>query len=761
MARRSCIPRSLNHRSDDTTDLDNDAVHSSEEENGIPEVNTSVIREFNGHEGDDSRAEGSQAPSQDQEQNLSVNTSGIDLGKLENSKLFKKFMEEEKKTKQRQHSRQPTPEPKDPPAKTKPAGPNHNFFKRKSDVLSEPSAKPIKEKESTQTEGLAPPAAVQTTSPSPPQTVPTVSASPNGALGDTMVNVKRAMSGVLENLIAKSPSRSLSPAPLAAATFSEPKQPSVTAAAPSQDPSLISHYQGLLQQATSQMGFQSKRTKELEQAIAAQKAKSTKLLGELKAQAEAEVQGWTRKLDDERREKEEWKARHEKLELEYKKLRLDVDQEKQATGELARKMMFNDSNKAKMGQIEEGLRKCVGQLTSKTVAQESEIRQKEERVFSLQAENQQLRTELGVQKEIIERLKCDYSGVFQKRTDSEMAIQGLKSQIYADDGAMRKLQQELDRLALENASLADAKAALEGSLNEVKAENGELNRTLAKMEKDNAALSSQLEKLSRDYQSLEISSIKANSTIEMQNETIASLQEDYNKLVTRHKESFSPLSPGRKNAHQRRPPIPALPLHVPAAAKSTGATLHTEASVVVPSAPVASADLKTRYNEYRSRQNESCLGQILRWDAEPSVGEKNVQAMEQGRASRETTTGRPQAHSHNPSYSGGEEVQIGSQRKSPAGEQPSAMPTKTKVIVTFPSNQKFEANREQIDKVQKNLVALQGEKAQLESEYAKFGQRGEKSFALKKRKQELEFEIDLADKNIQRLKQKLREFNAF
>ena len=88
-------------------------------------------------------------------------------------------------------------------------------------------------------------------------------------------------------------------------------------------------------------------------------------------------------------------------------------------------------------------------------------------------------------------------------------------------------------------------------------------------------------------------------------------------------------------------------------------------------------------------------------------------------------------------------------------------PNGRNVIVGMPSNKKYEENKGQIEILQNNLQFLLVEKQKLDKEYFIVCPKAEKSVAQRKRKVELESEIDLVDKDIQRTKMKLREFDAF
>jgi len=131
--------------------------------------------------------------------------------------------------------------------------------------------------------------------------------------------------------------------------------------------------------------------------------------------------------------------------------------------------------------------------------------------------------------------------------------------------------------------------------------------------------------------------------------------------------------------------------------------------------------LKSRYEEYRQRLNKSTLDDVFKWKElnKPTIPK--------------------------------EEVSL--------GKKVFREPVQNAIVV-LPSNRKFEENRDQIAKLQNSLQMLLNEKQKLEKDYSKFGLRTEKSIAQKKRKEELEFELDLNEKNIQRTKFKLRELNA-
>lgn len=78
----------------------------------------------------------------------------------------------------------------------------------------------------------------------------------------------------------------------------------------------------------------------------------------------------------------------------------------------------------------------------------------------------------------------------------------------------------------------------------------------------------------------------------------------------------------------------------------------------------------------------------------------------------------------------------------------------------LPSQQKFEDKMKIIKNVETNLLNLQLEKKKLDEEYSKIVDKGAKTNAQRRRKDDLELELSILSKNISTLKQKLRDMNV-
>jgi len=526
---------------------------------------------------------------------------------------------------------------------------------------------------------------------------------------------------------------------------------------------IIAQYESLMQQLTTQLEKQIKRNKELETVISAQAQKSTKLIETLRNHAEEEISEISQKFDKTVEENEFLKGRIDQLEGDRKKIILEKEQESQVASELKRKLDSDGANKVRMNQVEDELRKIISQVNTKNVSLEAELRKKDEEIFSINNHNSQLRTELNTQKEIIKQLKDDYAISLQKKADADAEIQKLMAKIYADETTIHKLSQENERISRTINSLTASKEAVENNMEEVKNENLELKQTLNVLEKEKTQLNAKLEKSYRDYQSLEIALMKAENTAQLQNETICELQKDYNLLIEREKQNAQniPISPMKPpQAIKSAKETPSKKKMTPP--KKTEQTQISKSESLKPeiSQPVSEQEeLKSRYKEYKMRQTASALGEVFKWK-EPELAEKSLDKnkIDKYENEKELENEKTQIPINKPkSIQNTPPTEI---RKIETQLVPLKQPIQPPVV-TMPSNKKYEENKDQITKLQNNLQILLSEKQRLDKEYQKFGARAEKSAAQRKRKEEIEFELDLNEKNIQRIKHKLRELNAF
>eukprot|EP00826_Nyctotherus_ovalis_P033999 TRINITY_DN2783_c0_g2_i1.p1 TRINITY_DN2783_c0_g2~~TRINITY_DN2783_c0_g2_i1.p1 ORF type:complete len:396 (-),score=104.73 TRINITY_DN2783_c0_g2_i1:83-1270(-) len=83
------------------------------------------------------------------------------------------------------------------------------------------------------------------------------------------------------------------------------------------------------------------------------------------------------------------------------------------------------------------------------------------------------------------------------------------------------------------------------------------------------------------------------------------------------------------------------------------------------------------------------------------------------------------------------------------------------ILASMPSNKKYMDNKVEIVILQNNLQFFLLEKQRLDKEYSSVTSKADKSVAQRKKKAELENDIDSIEKDIQRTKLKLREYNAF
>ncbi len=104
-----------------------------------------------------------------------------------------------------------------------------------------------------------------------------------------------------------------------------------------------------------------------------------------------------------------------------------------------------------------------------------------------------------------------------------------------------------------------------------------------------------------------------------------------------------------------------------------------------------------------------------------------------------------------------EDLKVREPKERPDTAKSTASPQKE---ILLPSQQKYEDKMKIIKNVESNLLSLQLEKKKLEEEYAKIVDKGAKTNAQRRRKDDLELELSILGKNISTLKQKLRDMNA-
>jgi hypothetical protein len=330
-------------------------------------------------------------------------------------------------------------------------------------------------------------------------------------------------------------------------------------------------------------------------------------------------------------------------------------------------------------------------------SKEDNNRVSQEEGIALKQEIDKLREELKVYKETSDKVKSKVEAENQK----------LISKVHSIEMELNKIEQEKANLIRTVNSLNSTKGIIETATEELKKENLELKQVIIELEKKKTSLTIKLDKADRDYKALKLELIKADNIIKLQVETIKELQNDYSNLLNKE-ESYSML-PVRRDA------LSNIVDEENSIKKETKLQAGNERRSLY-----QQEDINTRYEEYRQRQSVSALVDV------PNK--------------RNASCNRRQY----------------SKERSPEYKK-----LNTSNNCAMPSDKFYADNKEQIDKLQSNLQMLLTEKIKLDKEFSKFGSRPEKSIVQKKRKEELEFEIDLNEKNIQRVKFRLRELNAF
>jgi len=337
----------------------------------------------------------------------------------------------------------------------------------------------------------------------------------------------------------------------------------------------------------------------------------------------------------------------------------------------------------------------------------------------LREEIDRLRDELIAYKEISDKVKNE---LVEKKCEVEEENKKLMSKVRASEMELNKIEQEKTNLIRTVNSLNSAKGIIEAGAEELKKENLELKQTIIELEKEEASLNIKLDKVDRDYKTLKLELVKADNIIKLQAETIKELQKDYSDLLNRE-ESYSML-PVRKVKGVLNNTMDDERFENSIKKESRLQTGNERRSRIT---DYEQEDIKARYEEYRQRQSVSTLMDL--------PNKRNTSCYRAYNCKRQYSKSR-----------------------SPEKEYKKQ---NTSHDYGMPSDKLYADNKEQIDKLQSKLQMLLAEKIRLDKEFSKFGNKPERSIVQKKRKEELEFELDLNEKNVQRVKFRLRELNAF
>ncbi|CDW78767.1 UNKNOWN [Stylonychia lemnae] len=180
------------------------------------------------------------------------------------------------------------------------------------------------------------------------------------------------------------------------------------------------------------------------------------------------------------------------------------------------------------------------------------------------------------------------------------------------------------------------------------------------------------------------------------------------------------------------------------------------------------ANNKENYQLFKQRNNQSQLSNVFSWsdqDQHPQQKQNDYQEqqIDQWQSNRRNNNNphenRNQSvvNQSNSNYSLGNQNPIAQQKS-----QKQMLQDGSGQHVTFPSNQKFVDQKDVIQKLEQQLQSLQFEKQRMDVEFSKIPSKssGINTISLKKKKEALEFDIEINQKNINTVKQKLRDLNA-
>ena len=484
---------------------------------------------------------------------------------------------------------------------------------------------------------------------------------------------------------------------------------------------LISQYESLLHQLASQLDIQIKRNKDLEESIRTQAKKSSTIIESLRIHAEDEISELSFKLDETEKENNDLKLQLKVFRDKYMKKDL---MENMNDEEIREKI---NSDKRRIIQLENELKNALNGSIKNTKL-ESELREKNEEISMLKNRIKQLNEEITKNKSMISELKDDYSSLLRKKNETDSENKELLAQIRSDEISLHKLLQENDRLNESNKTIE-----------ELKNENYMMKQMVVEIEREKNLLGIKLDKSHRKYQTLELELMKSESTIKVQMETITELQRDYEELIMKEKSLISlqdendSITKRRINKYETTKPIENNDEFKPKE------KINNKIREKFKPLDNQQDEIKNKYEEYRKRQKSSMLVELFKW---PEENQYNTQH-------------RPNV---NRSLNNGRKPLIEVKRmKSPEHE---FISRSRKVNNSMVTNKTYTTKKEQIEKLQNNLQLLLSEKTKLQKDYSKFGKQSEKSLMQKKRKEEVEFELDLNEKNIQRIEYKLRELDA-
>ena len=500
---------------------------------------------------------------------------------------------------------------------------------------------------------------------------------------------------------------------------------------PIKDDLIIAQYDSLLKEMAKQLQNQVHKNKELESVISNQTHKTTLIIENLRQHAEKEIATLTKIIDKNKVEKEEFIAKIERLEAYRKQALLEVQKESMHTAELVRNVELDKMNKLRVGKLEEELKKSVNDLTSKNIKLESEIRKKDEELYLLRNLSNQFKLEIETHKEVFDQLKGDYELLIKEKTEIDIENQKLASKNYENEILLDKLSKETEKYKINMNELNNEKNGIQQTIKEIKEENMELKESLVGSDSEKTQLKIQLEKSYRVIENLQVALIKAENMNKIQIKIIDEIQNEYKSMLDKEKSlSFKDIEQDYKLATSRIQKSYLTEVdnnnNQNKAYKRDLSSYNTENPRSMTRLKTRRREdsdnykdeLKNRYKEYRERNNKSLLSGITksRMNSNKEFSENDL---------------------------------IIKKYKTDKG---------MKVITPIKESKKLEDNEDQLIKLKNNLQILLNENKELNMKYSKYTLGTNLSFTQAKRKQELEFELDLNEKNIQRLKTKIKEF---
>jgi len=275
-----------------------------------------------------------------------------------------------------------------------------------------------------------------------------------------------------------------------------------------------------------------------------------------------------------------------------------------------------------------------------------EIR-KDEEIKELDNKYKDAATELRMKNTLADSLKQELSFSNNKRGELEIQVQELKSNTFTEGMVSHKLKSENEEISRSLKQSQDKVAILQSTCDNLKEELNSVSLQRDSLEHENNILHTKESKMEIDLMNAKSQVFKLDAKVKAGERALKSLQDDYQRAI--RKQDSNESSPSKRNKNNNY-----------TALGNTSFYLQTEDVPNKIATPKMKADLDApkKYSETKYKQNISTVGDMMKWGSQPN----------------------------------------------------DEMRGHSKYNVTFPSNQKYENNKEQIDTIEAKIFEITNEK---------------------------------------------------